>query len=76
MIYAARISYSPKSDSDWIEDVVLVTAGNYTEATSKLERDYNRQNISIEKLTLELINDTDILNLPLNFDIEDIKDLQ
>lgn len=76
MIYAAKINYLSKSDFSSYEDVVLVTAGNYTEATSKLERDYNRQNIPIEKLTLELINDMDILTLPLDFDIEGLKELQ
>lgn len=76
MIYATRISYSSKSTDDLVEDVALVTAGNYTEAASKVERDYNRQNILIEKLTLELINDTDILTLPLDFDIEGLKELQ
>ena len=70
MFYLADVNYGADSDK------IIVAAGNYTEAMSIVERDYTKHNITIYSISIELINDTSILNIPEDLDIEGLKDVQ
>ena len=70
MFYLADVNYGSDSDK------IIVAAGNYTEAMSIVERDYTKYNLTIYSISIELINDTSILNIPEDLNIEDLKDIQ
>ena len=70
MFYLADVNYGTDSDK------IIVAAGNYTEAMSLVERDYTKHNLTISSISIELINDTSILNIPEGLDIEELKDVQ
>ena len=70
MFYLADVNYGADSDK------IIVAAGNYTEAMSIVERDYTKHNLKIYSISIELINDTSILNIPEDLDIEGLKDVQ
>ena len=70
MFYLADVNYGSDSDK------IIVAAGNYTEAMSIVERDYIKHNLTIYSISIELINDTNILNIPEGLDIEGLKDVQ
>ena len=70
MFYLADVNYGADSDK------IIVAAGNYTEAMSIVERDYTKHNLTIYNISIELINDTSILTIPEDLNIEDLKDIQ
>ena len=70
MFYLADVNYGADSDK------IIVAAGNYTEAMSIVERDYTKHNLTMYSISIELINDTSILNIPEDLDIEGLKDVQ
>ena len=70
MFYLADVNYGADSDK------IIVAAGNYTEAMSIVERDYTKHNLTIYSISIELINDTNILNIPEDLDIEGLKEVQ
>lgn len=81
MFYLADVNYGANSDKivaagNYTSDKIIVAAGNYTEAMSIVERDYTKYNLTIYSISIELINDTNILNIPGDLDIEDLKDIQ
>ena len=70
MFYLADVNYGSESDR------IIVAAGNYTEAMSIVERDYTKHNLTIYSISIELINDTSILTIPEDLNIEELKDVQ
>lgn len=70
MFYLADVNYGADSDK------IIVAAGNYTEAMSIVERDYTKHNLTIYSISIELLNDTNILTIPEDLDIEGLKDVQ
>ena len=70
MFYLADVNYGANSDK------TIVAAGNYTEAMSIVERDYTKYNLTIYSISIELINDTNILIIPEDLDIEGLKEIQ
>ena len=70
MFYLADVNYGSESDK------IIVAAGNYTEAMSIIERDYTKHNLTIYSISIELINDTSILTIPEDLNIEELKDVQ
>ena len=82
MFYLADVNYGPNSDKgivaagNYTSDKIIVAAGNYTEAMSIVERDYTKHNLTIYSISIELINDTNILIIPEDLDIEGLKEIQ
>ena len=76
MFYLADVNYGSETAGNYTSDKIIVAAGNYTEAMSIVERDYTKHNLTIYSISIELINDTSILNIPEGLNIEDLKDVQ
>ena len=82
MFYLADVNYGANSDKiivaagNYTSDKIIVAAGNYTEAMSIVERDYTKHNLTIYSISIELINDTNILIIPEDLDIEGLKEIQ
>lgn len=82
MFYLADVNYGADSGKtivaagNYTSDKIIVAAGNYTEAMSIVERDYTKYNLTIYSISIELINDTNILIIPEGLDIEDLKEVQ
>ena len=82
MFYLADVNYGANSDKtivtagNYTSDKIIVAAGNYTEAMSIVERDYTKYNLTIYSISIELLNDTNILTIPEDLDIEELKDVQ
>ena len=82
MFYLADVNYGANSDKiivaagNYTSDKIIVAAGTYTEAMSIVERDYPKHNLTIYSISIELINDTNILIIPEDLDIEGLKEIQ
>ena len=82
MFYLADVNYGSDSNKtivtagNYTSDKIIVAAGNYTEAMSIVERDYTKYNLTIYSISIELLNDTNILTIPEDLDIEELKDVQ
>ena len=82
MFYLADVNYGSDSDKiivaagNYTSDKIIVAASSYTEAMSIVERDYTKHNLTIYSISIELLNDTSILTIPEDLNIEDLKDVQ